>query len=258
MKILVCIKQVPDTTAKITVKADKSGIETNGIKWVMNPYDEYAVEEAIKLKDANAGSTLSVLSVGPKSRVVEAMRTALAMGADDGICVDAPENIDNLNTAKAIASVIQKEGGFDMVFTGKLSIDDQQSAVTQMIAEKAAMPHANVVSSFSYSSEKSEIEREIEGGSKEVLEISGKAVIGANKGLNTPRYASLPGIMKAKKKPVKDYALADLDVNEADIKVKFSNFELPQDRPAVNMIEGEAGEQASKIVNLLKNEAKVL
>tara|TARA_B100001248_G_C27399680_1_gene469108 strand:+ start:3442 stop:4218 length:777 start_codon:yes stop_codon:yes gene_type:complete len=258
MKILVCIKQVPDTTAKISIKADKQGVETNGIKWVMNPYDEFAVEEAIKLKEANAGSTLSVITVGPKARAVEALRTALAMGADDAIMVDAEENVDNLCTAKALAAAIEKEGPFDMVFTGKLAIDDQQSAVTQMLSELCGIPHANVVSKYTFANGNSEVEREIEGGAKEVLELKGKSVIGANKGLNTPRYASLPGIMKAKKKPVKDYSLADLGVDAQQSKVSYKEFSLPPERPAVKMIEGEPAGQTASLVSLLKDEAKVL
>lgn len=258
MKILVCVKQVPDTNTKVQIKADKSGIETTGVKWVLNPYDEFAVEEAIKLRDANAGSQLFVATLGPKARAVESLRTALAMGADEAIMIDAPENADNFLTAKALAAMIQKEGSFDMVFTGKLAIDDQQAAVTQMLANFANLPHASVISKFQRNDTVSTLEREIEGGAKEVIEVKGPFVLGANKGLNTPRYASLPGIMKAKKKTVKEYTLADLGVSDADIKVKVSNFSLPADRAAVKMISGEAQEQASTLTKLLREEAKVL
>ncbi|MCB0347417.1 MAG: electron transfer flavoprotein subunit beta/FixA family protein [Bdellovibrionales bacterium] len=258
MKILVCVKQVPDTNTKVQVKADKSGIETNGIKWVLNPYDEFAVEEAIKLRDANAGSQLFVVTLGPKARVVDTLRTALAMGADEAMVVDAPESIDNHATAKALAAVITKEGPFDMVFTGKLAIDDQQGAVTQMIADFAKMPHASVISKFTKNDTVSTVEREVEGGSKEMIEIKGPFVLGANKGLNTPRYASLPGIMKAKKKTVKEFTLSDLGVSDSDIKVKISNFSMPAERAPVNMISGEAAAQVATLSKLLREEAKVL
>jgi electron transfer flavoprotein beta subunit len=258
MKILVCVKQVPDTNTKVQIKSDKSGIETNGVKWVLNPYDEFAIEEAIKLKAANAGAKVFVATLGPKARVVDSLRTALAMGADEAIVVDAPENADNFLTAKALAAMIQKEGPFDMVFTGKLAIDDQQGAVTQMLADFAKLPHASVVSKFQRNDTVSTLEREVEGGAKEVIEIKGPFVLGANKGLNTPRYASLPGIMNAKKKTVKEYTLADLGVSDADIKVKISNYSLPADRAAVKMISGEAKEQVAALTKLLREEAKVI
>ncbi len=258
MKILTCVKQVPDTNTKVQIKADKSGIDTAGIKWVLNPYDEFAVEEAIKLRDANAGSQLIVATVGPKGRAVDALRTALAMGADEAIVVDAPETADNYLTAKALAAVIEKNGPFDMVFTGKIAIDDQQGAVTQMLADLVNMPHANVVSKFTKNDTVSTVEREVEGGSKEIIEIKGPFILGANKGLNTPRYASLPGIMKAKKKTVKEYSLTDLGVSESESKTKLSNFSLPADRAAVKMISGEAAAQAAALTKLLREEAKVI
>lgn len=255
MKFLVCVKQVPDTNTKIQIKGDKSGIETAGIKWVLNPYDEFAVEEAIKLRDANAGSQLFVLSVGPKARIVESLRTALAMGADEGILVDAPENLDVVATAKALVAAAQKEGPFDAIFTGKLAIDDNQGAVTQMLAEGLNLPHANVISKFEKSGANTNVEREIEGGAKEVLQVSGAAVFGANKGLNNPRYASLPGIMKAKKKTIKEYALADVGVSDADIKTRFHDLQLPPDRPQVKILKDNP---AQELVRLLREEAKVI
>src|SRR5262245_43669442 len=124
MKIFVCIKQVPDTETRIQVKADKSGIEETGIKWVMNPYDEFAVEEALKVKEAAGAGSVTVISIGPKGRVTDSLRTAMAMGADDGIVVDCADYLDPYLTAKALAGAIKKEGAFDLVFAGKLAIDD--------------------------------------------------------------------------------------------------------------------------------------
>ena len=256
MKIFVCIKQVPDTETKI--KTAGSGIDTNGIKWVMNPYDEYAVEEAVKLRDANPGAQVWVASLGPKTRVVESIRTALAMGADEGLVIHSDLGLDSYGTAKALAKAIEQEGGATVIFTGKLAIDDNASAVGQMVAEFLKIPHTSVVSKFSFSNGSVEVHRDIEGGAKEVVQMQTPALVAANKGLNMPRYASLPGIMKAKKKTIKELDLAHLGASEADIKVKMSNFSLPPEKPAVQMISGDSSAQAASLAQLLRNEAKVL
>ena len=257
MKIFVCIKQVPDTETKIKITPDQNGIDTAGIKWVLNPYDEYAVEEAVKLRDANAGSQVWVLSVGPKTRVVESLRTALAMGADEAIVVNA-ENLDNHSTAKALAEVIKAEGGAKVIFSGKLAIDDNASSVSQMLAEFLNVPHSTVVSKFTFGGENVVVERDIEGGAKEVVQMMTPAVVAANKGLNMPRYASLPGIMKAKKKVIKEIEFGSLNIPASDIKVKYSGFTLPADKPPVKMIAGDSSAQTAELVKLLRDEAKVL
>ncbi|KYG60810.1 electron transfer flavoprotein subunit beta [Bdellovibrio bacteriovorus] len=257
MKIFVCIKQVPDTETKIKITPDQNGIDTAGIKWVLNPYDEYAVEEAVKLRDANAGSQVWVLSVGSKTRVIESLRTALAMGADEAIVVNA-ENLDNFSTAKALAEVIKAEGGAKVIFSGKLAIDDNASSVSQMLAEFLNVPHTTVVSKFAFNGENVVVERDIEGGAKEVVQMMTPAVVGANKGLNMPRYASLPGIMKAKKKVIKEIEFASLNIPASDIKVKYSGFALPAEKPPVKMLAGDSSAQASELVKLLRDEAKVL
>lgn len=257
MRIAVCIKQVPDTETKIKIKADKSGIETNGIKWIVSPYDEHAIEEALKIK-ADKGGDVVAFTLGPKGRVADALRTALAMGCDEAVVVDGPEYLDSYLTAKALAEAIKKEGGFDLVLTGKLAIDDNGSAVTQMLAEFLQMPHSSVISKMENSDGHTVVEREVEGGTREVLQLNFPAVIGANKGLNMPRYASLPGIMKAKKKPLKEYDLAGLGVDANHMKVTFTEFELPAEKPAVKMIEGDPAVQAKELVRLLREEAKVL
>ncbi|AHI04528.1 electron transfer flavoprotein beta-subunit [Bdellovibrio bacteriovorus W] len=257
MKIFVCIKQVPDTETKIKISADQNGIDTAGVKWVMNPYDEYAVEEAVKTRDANPGSQVWVLSVGPKARVVDSLRTALAMGADEAILVNG-ENLDNNMTAKALAEVIKAEGGTKVIFSGKLAIDDNASSVSQMLAEYLNVPHTTVVSKFSLEGENVNVERDIEGGAKEVVQMMAPAVVAANKGLNMPRYASLPGIMKAKKKVIKDIEFSSLNIPASEMKVKFTNFTLPADKPAVKMLAGDSAAQVSELVKLLRDEAKVL
>lgn len=256
MNILVCIKQVPDTETKI--KLGNGGVDTAGIKWIVNPYDEFAIEEALKLKAAKPDTQVYVLTVGPKGRTVEALRTALAMGADEAVVIDAPENLDNYNVAKAIAGASKKIGQFGILLSGKAAIDDNNFSVGQMVAAFLDIPHVTSVSKADYTEKGALLEREIEGGAKEILDIEFPAMITTNKGLNTPRYASLPGIMKAKKKTIQEMTLADVGVDAADIKVKYTNFELPADRPAVKMITGEPQEQAQKLVQLLRQEAKVI
>lgn len=257
MKIFVCIKQVPDTETKIKLKPDGSGVDFAGVKWVMNPYDEFAVEEAIKTREAGKATNVTVLSVGPKVRIVETLRTAMAMGADDAIAIDAADDIDAISTARALAAAIKAEGEFGMVLTGKLAIDDNAASVGQMVAEFLGIPHATVVSKIELT-EVATVEREIEGGTKEVLELTKPMLIAANKGLNMPRYASLPGIMKAKKKPIKELTLDGLGVTAAAARVKHVAYQLPADKPPVKMIDGDFGAQAKTLAQLLRSEAKVL
>jgi electron transfer flavoprotein beta subunit len=258
MKIFVCLKQVPDTETKIKIAADKNSIDAAGIKWVMNPYDEFAVEEAVKLRDSQPGSQVFVLTLGPKARAADVLRTALAMGADEGLLVNAPESLDPYSTAKALAAVIKQEGGAKLIFTGKLAIDDNASSVSQMLAEFLGAPHTTVVSKFSYTGENVTVERDVEGGAKEIVQMMTPAVVGANKGLNMPRYASLPGIMKAKKKVLKEIEFSSLGVGGDDQKTKYSQFSLPPEKPAVKLLSGDSSSQAAELVKLLRDEAKVL
>lgn len=258
MRIFVCIKQVPDTETRIQIKADGSGIEETGVKWIINPYDEFAVEEAIKLREAKGGGQITVVTVGPKARASEALRTAMAMGADDAIVIDSNESLDPYWTAQALAGAIKKEGAADLVLTGKLAIDDNASSVPQILAEALALPHVTVVSKLTVTDGGYQVEREVEGGAREVFVVKGACVLAANKGLNTPRYASLPGIMKAKKKPLKELTLADTGVSGASGKTRLKNFSLPPEKPPVKMISGDPGTQAKEVVRLLMEEAKVL
>lgn len=258
MKVFVCLKQVPDTETKIKIAADQAGIDAAGIKWVMNPYDEYAVEEAIKFREKNPAAQVWAITCGPKARAVEVLRTALAMGADEAIVVDAPEGLDANFTAKALAQTIANEGGAHLIFTGKLSIDSNQSSVPQMVAEFLSIPHATVVSKFTAIAEGSLIERDVEGGAKEVVQLMSPALIAANKGLNMPRYASLPGIMKAKKKVIKEVAIASLGFNDSETKVRYTQYSLPPEKPPVKLLAGDATAQAAQLVSCLRDEAKVL
>jgi electron transfer flavoprotein beta subunit len=258
MRIAVCIKQVPDTETKVRLKADNSGIQADGIKWIISPYDEHAIEESLKIKQSNAGTEVFVFTVGPKSRAGEALRTSLAMGADEGVLVDAPENLDSFGTAKALAAALQKEGGFDLVLTGKLAIDDNASAVSQMLAEFLKIPHITVVSKLQFEGKMLTAEREVEGGTRETFQITLPALVGANKGLNVPRYASLPGIMKAKKKILREHTAEGFGVTTENNKVTYTDYMLPPDKPAVKILSGDLKSQAKELARLLREEAKVL
>lgn len=253
MKIFVCVKQVPDTETKIKILPDQSGIDLTGIKWVMNPYDENAVEEALKLKEKNTGSQVWAITAGPKVRATEVLRTALAMGADEAIVVNTPENMDSLSTARALADAIKSEGGAHIIFSGKLAIDDNQSSVPQMIAEFLSIPHTTVVSKFEATPESVLVERDVEGGAKEIVQMMTPALVAANKGLNMPRYASLPGIMKAKKKVIKE-----IEASNQPTQVKMTNFSLPAEKAPVKLLTGDATAQAHELIHLLRDEAKVL
>ena len=264
VKIGVLMKQVPDTETKIQIKGDASGIVEDGIKWVMNPYDEYAVEEALKIKE-KLGGTVSIICLGPQ-RSVEAIRTALAMGADDGFLVNDPalEGSDNYSTAKAVAKILAKEQ-YELILCGKQAIDDDSAQVPQMAAELLGIPQAMVIEKLEISDDgkKATCWRRIEGGAKEVLEVNLPAVIAAEKGLNEPRYASLPGIMKAKKKPLQEMNLSAIelgadDVGAAGSKVKIQKYSLPPEKEPGKIIPGEPEDAARELVKLLREQAKVI
>jgi electron transfer flavoprotein beta subunit len=256
MKIFVCVKQVPDTETKIKIAADGKSIDSAGIKWIPCPYDEFAVEEAIRFKEKNAGATVTVVTAGP-DRTVEALRTALAMGCDEALHVALPENADSYLTAKALARAIEKNGPAHLIFTGKQAIDDDAAQVHQALAEFLNLPAATVVLRAQYGSTV-QAEREIEGGSIEKYELPLPCVIAAQKGMNEPRYASLPNIMKAKKKEIKKVSLGDLDLADSQVKITYSQLTLPAERSGCKMIQGDAATAAKELVRALHEDAKVI
>ena len=257
MNLYVCIKQVPDTETKIKLNGDSSGIDPAGIKWIMSPYDEFAVEEALRVKEKNAGSTVTVVTAGP-DRAIDALRTALAMGADNAIHVELPETADGAMAAKALGAALKKEAPADLIFFGKEAIDDGASQVPQLVAANLGIPSVTVVVGIEYSGNTLKCKREIEGGAYEMVEVSTPVAIAASKGLNEPRYATLPNIMKAKKKEVKAVKLADLGVSAGDQKIKMKGLQLPPPKQAGKKIEGDAAAQAKALVAALHNEAKVV
>ena len=260
MKIAVIVKQVPDTETRANLGA--TGLETAGVKFILNPYDEFAIEEAIKTRDKLKGEVF-VISLGP-DRVVEALRTALAMGCDNGIQVQVSEDdykkCDSYVIAKALAEALKQKGAFDIIFAGKQAIDDDAFAVPQMIGEFLGLPRATVVTKLEISADgkSAKANRAIEGGAEEVIEISLPAIVAAHKGLNTPRYASLPGIMKAKQKKIDVLPIASLGTGPQESKVEYISFELPPERKAGQKFTGTPEELAQKLVHALRNEAKVI
>jgi electron transfer flavoprotein beta subunit len=260
--IFVCVKQVPDTETKVTPNGDKTFIETTSIKWIMNPYDEFAVEQALLIKGTSADINVTVVRVGG-TKDTEALRTAMAMGADDAILVEAGDNLDSYMIAKALKGAIQKSGKTpDLILCGKQAIDDDCLQVPQLLATMLGLPSVSVIVGFEQAGETIKVKREVEGGALEVYELKTPCLLATNKGINTPRYASLPGIMKAKKKPMTQLSLADAGVSESDRRVVYSGFALPPEKPAGKKFDAtDAAKQAEvvkNVVGLLRNEAKVL
>jgi electron transfer flavoprotein beta subunit len=264
VNIIVCLKQVPDTETQIKVGSDGKSIVTDDIKWVMNPYDEHGVEEALRIKE-KFGGEVTVVGLGPK-RVTESIRTALAMGADKGMLIsdEALEGSDSLAVAKALAAAI-KELDYDLIFSGQRGVDDDMGVVGANIAELLDIPQLSVIDKVEVAEDGKSVKvnRPIEGSTL-VIESPLPALITTQKGLNEPRYASLPGIMKAKKKPFDEKTLSDLGLDAAEFgegarKVKVLEITPPPAREAGKIVEGETPqEKAAGLAKLLHDEAKVI
>ena len=256
MKYVVLLKQVYDTETKITLDANGT-ISNSGITLIMNPYDEYAVEEALRLKEKGEGE-VTVVSAGGQ-QVQDALRQALAMGADKAVLVDSEgADLDEYATAMILAKAIESIG-FDVILGGFRAIDDGSAQVAGRVAEILNVPVVNVITKLEIEGTQATATREIEGGS-EVVEVSLPAVFTAQKGLNEPRYPSMKGIMKAKKKPMDKKTLADLGLDNDQIaaRVKPISFSLPEARKAGKVIPGEPGQAAAELAKLLREEAKVI
>ena len=258
MKVVALVKQVPDTETKIKILADGSSFDPEGVKWIMNPYDEYAVEEALKIKESGVAQEVIILSLGPDN-ALERIRTGLAMGADKAVHIK--EDLPNIGATSIVADALAaalKELGADLIIAGKQAVDDDGYSIPAMIAAKLDIPHINACSKIEVTDGKVTAYADIEGGAQMVIESSLPAVVTANKGLNEPRYASLPGIMKAKRKPVEVKSLADLGVS-SEAKIEILSWSLPPERSAGQIIEGADNlEKVAKVVKLLREEAKVI
>jgi electron transfer flavoprotein beta subunit len=259
MKILVMVKQVPDTATQVKVTGDGRGIETQGVTWIVSPYDEFAVEEALKIKEKRGQGEVVAVSLGP-DRVKEALRSCLAMGADRAIHLLDPAwaEADTLLTAQALAAVIKQESPALALF-GRQAIDDDMGAVAAQVAELLGWPCASWImeEAVDDGGKSVRVGRQVEGG-LEVFDLPLPAVVSAQKGLNEPRYPTLKGIMGAKKKEIKDVKAADLGLSPAGPALSLQRLEALPPRPPGRIIPGEPAEAARELVRALREDAKAI
>jgi electron transfer flavoprotein beta subunit len=248
MKILVALKQVPDTETRIKVAADGRSLDPADVKWIISPYDEYALEEAIRIKEAK-GAEVIALSVGGDS-VKDVLKNALALGADSAVLIRGDGQGDPFAVAQMIGAYA-KDKGFDLILCGNKGLGGDNAAVGPMLAELLGMAQTNVIVKLELGDGTFRAEREVEGGS-EIVEGALPAVITAQKGLNEPRYASLKGIMAAKKKTIEE-----LEAGPVTTGAQVSALTLPPERPAGRKLEGDPAVQASSLLLALRDEAKV-
>jgi len=249
MKILVAVKRVVDYNVKVRVKSDKTGVELANVKMSMNPFDEIAVEEAIRLRESGTASEVVAISMG-EAKCTETIRTAMAMGADRGIHVLTDAELQPLSVAKLLVALAKKENP-DLVILGKQAIDDDCSQTGQMLAALLNWPQGTFASKVAIAEKNVQVTREIDGG-LETLELTLPAVITTDLRLNEPRYASLPNIMKAKKKPIEEFNPDDLGVDVTP-RIKTLRVDDPPPREG-----GRKVSSVSELVDKLKNEAGVI
>ena len=249
MNILVCIKQVPDTETRIKIGDDKKSIDPAEVNWILNPYDEYAVEEALQIKERLGDTTVTVISVGSE-QTVSAIRSALAMGADEAVLVKTDQVLDSLATAKALATAI-KEMPYDLILSGKQGVDDDNLQVGPMVAELLNIPCVTFISELKLEDGKATVKREVEGG-METIEAALPALFTAEKGLNEPRYPALRGIMMAKRKPIQE---KQVEIDSP--KIQIVNIEYPPTREGGKIV-GEGVDAVPELVRLLREEAKAV
>lgn len=267
MKIVVCVKQVPATESKLTIAAGGAEIERAGLTFIVNPYDEFAVEEALRIKERLGAGEVTVVSVRPHAaqKPEEALRTCLAMGADKAVLLSDPafEGGDSFATAQVLAEALRRIA-FDLLLCGKQAVDDDGGAVGIQVAELLGIPHVAVVNKLEINAGASTLlaHRQIEGGI-EVVEAPLPALITCQKGLNEPRYPSLPGIMKAKQKPLEVWNRETIGLpleatGTAGAKLKVVRLEPPPARPAGRIIPGDAATAVKELVRVLHEEANII
>jgi electron transfer flavoprotein beta subunit len=254
----VLFKQVPATDTRIRIHPSGTGIVTDDVKWEINPYDEFALEEAVRLLDAKKATEVVIFCLGP-ANAEQRIRDGLARGADRAVWLKDPAFLDgdSLATARALAAAVKAED-VQLLLGGKLSVDDDNAQVPAMVAELLGWPQALVLSALEIEGTGFKATRDIGGGLRQVVKGDLPAVFSADKALNTPRYASLPGIMKARRKPVAKKTAAALGVAASAPQVGATNWCLPPDRPAGRILKGEPAEQVAELIHLLRTEAKVI
>ena len=256
MKILVCMKHVPDMESKFKVSADGRWYDDGDLAWRINEYDEYAVEQAVRLKEQLGDSDITVLSIGPE-RVKEAMKKALAMGCDRGVHVldDRPSDRDAMAIA-AIIAAFARGRNFDCIFTGMQSQDRGSGQVGLLVGEMLGLPAVSTIVDFSYNGDTFTIKRELEGGVRAVVEVRGPALFTCQLGLNTPRYPTLPNIMKAKKKELLTVPVAEL-AGGGNLQDTVRLF-FPEKKGGGMLLQGEVPQLADKLISILKEKTTVL
>ncbi len=258
MDIVVCVKHVPDTEAPVRLRADGQGIDESGLPFVLNYYDEHAVEEAVRIKE-RVGGTVTALTAGPP-RAVEALRASLAMGADKAVHIQDPalEGTDHLGIARVLAAAVRRQPA-DLILCGKLATDDNAGIVGPALAEYLGLPQATAVTRLELRDGTAVVHREVEGA-VEVVEVPLPAVLTVERGINEPRYPSLPGIMRAKRTPVTVLTLAELGMGAEDLTAltELVRLDPPPRRPAGRLLEGEPAEVVRELVRILHDEVKVL
>ncbi|RLQ98006.1 electron transfer flavoprotein subunit beta/FixA family protein [Falsibacillus albus] len=257
MNIFVLMKRTFDTEERITISGGQ--INEDGAEFIINPYDEYAVEEAIQLRDEHGGE-ITVVTVGSEESEKQ-LRTALAMGADKAVLINTEDDLeygDQFTTAKILAEFL-KDKDADIILGGNVAIDGGSGQVGPRVAELLDIPYVTTITKLEIDGDKATVVRDVEGDS-EVIETTLPLLVTAQQGLNEPRYPSLPGIMKAKKKPLEELELDDLDLDEDDVEAKTKTIEiyLPPKKEAGKVLEGELEDQVKELVTLLNKEAKVV
>ena len=256
MKIFVCVKHVPDTAAKITVVEGSGFAET--CKFIVNPYDEYAVEEAVRLVEQTGTGEVVIITVG-KEAAVNTMRSALAIGAHRGILVKTEAQfVDSGLTSQALQKAIEQDGGADLIICGKQSIDSEGMQTSYRLAQILGLPVVSDVVDLKVGDGQVIAEREIGGGTRQVVQMSMPCVIGATRGLNEPRYPKLPDIMKAKKKEIKQIEIAELGLDQGSPLTEIVNLEAVPERGQARMMQGSTREAVEELVKILKEEEKVI
>ena len=259
MKILVAVKQVPDTATQVKIGSDPKQIDTAGITWIVSPYDEFAIEEALRIKEKRGQGEVVAVTLGP-DRAKEALRSALAMGCDRAIHVNDPSLAvaDTLTTARALAAVVKQEAP-QLVLCGRQAIDDDMGAVGAQLAEVLGWPCASWImeEAVDADAKKIRVGRQVEGG-LEVFDIPLPAVLSAQKGLNEPRYPTLKGIMGAKKKEIKDVKASDLGLTSVTPELSVTALEALPARPPGRIIPGEVKEAVKELVRALREDAKAI
>lgn len=264
MKVLVIVRQVPDSTTNIKIRPDRQDIDRAGVKMVVNPFDEFAIEQAVQLREKRPDVTgVTALIVGPAA-AGEALRTALAVGCDDGLHLQDPafDALDELQAAALITAAV-KSDGYDLILMGKQEIDLDSGQLGPALAELLDLPHVGAVVKFELAADgKSFVARRRIEGAEEVVQVNLPALVTADKGLCEMRYPSLPNLMKAKKKPVKVLKAADVaGWSDATGKLggtRLHTFQPPPERPPGKLLDGEPDQAAKELVRLLREEAKVI